>query len=166
MSTHFSLGKLYYLIACCIGRVLQEHIAINMKPSPHHVLTECTIFGSWRSIGTRPSPDFSPQLRDAIWEYPKTRILHDTLRHHWSYQVVAKLTQLHVVRSEVYTLICTGSLRMQYAQTARGRKRYLAKWLTGWSQRILWFISVVKHQRLSGVQPPYNATQQESRFWV
>ena len=28
------LGKLYYLIACCIGRILHGHVAIITKPSP------------------------------------------------------------------------------------------------------------------------------------
>ena len=41
---------------------------------------------------------------------------------------VAKLTQLHVVTSEVQRLICTGSLRMR--TTACCRKRYLVRWLS------------------------------------
>ena len=35
-------------------------------PSPHYVLTESIISGPWRSNDSRPSPDFSPQLRDKI----------------------------------------------------------------------------------------------------
>ena len=34
------------------------------------VLTESTISGAWRSNDPRPSPDFSPRLRDKIWEWP------------------------------------------------------------------------------------------------
>ena len=64
------LGKHYYSIACCTGHILRGHVAIITKPSPHYVLTESTISGPWRSIGTRSSPDFSPQLRDEIWEWP------------------------------------------------------------------------------------------------
>ena len=48
----------------------REHIAIITKPSPHYVLTESIISSPWRSIGTRPSPHFSPQLRHKIWEWP------------------------------------------------------------------------------------------------
>ena len=33
------------------------------------VLTESTISGPWRSYDPRP-PDFSPRLRDKIWEWP------------------------------------------------------------------------------------------------
>ena len=40
------------------------------KPSPRYVLTESTISGPWRSFAPRPSPDFSPQLRNKIWEGP------------------------------------------------------------------------------------------------
>ena len=32
------------------------------------VLTESTISGPWCSFDPRPSPDFSPQLQDKIWE--------------------------------------------------------------------------------------------------
>ena len=41
-----------------------------MKSSPHYVRIESTISGPGRSNGTRPSPDFSPRLRDKIWEWP------------------------------------------------------------------------------------------------
>ena len=34
------------------------------------VLTESTVSGPWRSFDPRPSPDFSPRLRDKIWEWP------------------------------------------------------------------------------------------------
>ena len=34
------------------------------------VRTESTISGQWCSNGPMPSPDFSPQLRDKIWEWP------------------------------------------------------------------------------------------------
>ena len=34
------------------------------------VLTESTISGPWHRFDPRPSPDFSPQLRDKIWEGP------------------------------------------------------------------------------------------------
>ena len=33
------------------------------------VLTESTISGSWHSNDPRPSPDFSPWLRDKIWDW-------------------------------------------------------------------------------------------------
>ena len=51
------LGKLYWSIACCTGRILHGHIAIITKPSPHYVLTEPTVSGLWRSNGSRPSPE-------------------------------------------------------------------------------------------------------------
>ena len=38
--------------------------------SPHFVLNESTISGLWRSNHPRPSPNFSPWLRDKIWEWP------------------------------------------------------------------------------------------------
>jgi len=34
------------------------------------VLTESTISGLWHSFDPRPSPDFSPRLRDKISEWP------------------------------------------------------------------------------------------------
>ena len=34
------------------------------------VLTESTISGPWRSSDLRPSPNFSPRLRDKIWKWP------------------------------------------------------------------------------------------------
>ena len=34
------------------------------------VLTKSTISGPWRSFDPMPSPDFSPRLRDKIWEGP------------------------------------------------------------------------------------------------
>ena len=50
--------------------MLRGHVAIIAKPSPHYVLTESTISSPRRSIAPRPSPDFSPRLRDKIWEWP------------------------------------------------------------------------------------------------
>ena len=64
-----SEGKIYCSIACCTGRILRGHVAIIMKSSP-------PISGPWCSIGTRPSPDFSPQLRDKIWEWPGDKAKH------------------------------------------------------------------------------------------
>ena len=49
------------------------HIAwahCHTKLSTHYILSESTICSPWRSIGTRPSPNFSPQLRDKIWVWP------------------------------------------------------------------------------------------------
>ena len=39
-----------------------------MKPSTHYVLTESTIFNF--PVRDVPSPDFSPRLRDKIWNWP------------------------------------------------------------------------------------------------
>ena len=44
------------------GFILHGHVAIITKPSPPCVLTESTI--------SCPSPNFSPQLQDKIWEWP------------------------------------------------------------------------------------------------
>ena len=52
------------------GHLLRGHIAIIMKRSPHYVLTNSTISDPWHSFDPRPSPNFSPQLRDKIWEWP------------------------------------------------------------------------------------------------
>ena len=38
------------------------------KPSPRYILTKSTISGPWRSLHPRSSPNFSPRLRDKIWE--------------------------------------------------------------------------------------------------
>ena len=39
---------------------------IIMATCPHNMRSA----SPWRSIGTRPSPGFSPRLRDNIWEWP------------------------------------------------------------------------------------------------
>ena len=57
--------------AHCVG-TLRGHVATIMKSSPHYVRIESMHhFRSVTYIGTRPSPDFSPRLRDKIWEWPR-----------------------------------------------------------------------------------------------
>jgi len=51
-------------------------------PSPHYVLTVSTISGPWHP---RPSPNFSPQLRDTIWEWPGDEAIERSLTHTWFY---------------------------------------------------------------------------------
>ena len=58
--------QLYCSIGYCTGHILHGHVAIITKLSPHHILTMSTISGPRGSNGTRPSPDFSPWLRDKI----------------------------------------------------------------------------------------------------
>ena len=41
-----------------------------------YVLTESTISGPWRSFHPRPSPNFSPRLRDKVWEGPGDEANH------------------------------------------------------------------------------------------
>ena len=55
------MPKLYYSIACYVGRILRGHVAIISKlESTLYVLTGSTISGTWCCIG--PSPKFSLQL--------------------------------------------------------------------------------------------------------
>ena len=52
------------------GHLLRGHVAIITKLSPHYILTESNHFQSVMQFDPRSSPDFSPQLRDKIWEWP------------------------------------------------------------------------------------------------
>ena len=65
-------GKLIVSEQASTSHILCGH---HYEPSPHYVyvLTESTISGLLRSNDPRP-PDFSPRLRDKIWEWPGTRL--------------------------------------------------------------------------------------------
>ena len=62
------LGKLYHSIACCIGHILRGQVAIITKPSPHYAPNPPF---SFRDVVLAPNLlDFSPRLRNKIWEWP------------------------------------------------------------------------------------------------
>ena len=46
---------------------------VALSPGP----SESTISGPWHSFDPRPSPDFSPQLQDKIWEGPGDEAIPD-----------------------------------------------------------------------------------------
>ena len=56
------------------------------------VLTDSTVSGLWCSNDLRPSPDFSPQLRDKIWEWPGEE---GTWRVHAGNKDLSACQQLH-----------------------------------------------------------------------
>ena len=70
------LARIITLPVCvCVSQILFPFLVSSLPrskatpryiPSPHYVLTESIISGPWRSNDSRPSPDFSPQLRDKI----------------------------------------------------------------------------------------------------
>ena len=55
------------------------------------VLTVSTISGSWHSNDPRPSPNFSPWLRDKIWEWPGDKA------------IMVELTYLYVQKNVLIT---------------------------------------------------------------
>ena len=72
-------------LASSPGQIISR--SCGEKPWEHCYVvhrTESTVSGPWRSNVPRPSPDFSPRLRDKIWEWPGDE---------------AMLTQVHPVLS-------------------------------------------------------------------
>ena len=89
------------------------------EPSPHYILTESTISGQWCS--NDPSPNFSPQLQDKIWEWhgdeanrckdgmPKSMQTRVEMMHESKGQHIGKAPSLHLFTIQLESAWVFGS---------------------------------------------------------
>ena len=84
--------------------LLRGHVAIITKLSPHYILTESNHFQSVMQFDPRPSPDFSPQLRDKIWEWPGDEAT-DNPQNMWvnHYNCISKIWCFVVILSQMFS---------------------------------------------------------------